>query len=151
MSSRHGLPDGRQSGLEGAGLFAITEDYMNRFSIVMMALLVAGCVAHVARPRSSNESVGVSAQSQSPLAGVWKVLELSSRAPGADWTIATPPHLSLYIFTAKHYSYMFAPGAGPRRLFAGGPDQPSEAEKLAAYHSIVAGSGTYSLEGTTLR
>ena len=45
---------------------------------------------------------------------------------------------------------MFTPGAGPRRLFAGDPNQPSDAEKVAAYDSIVAGSGTYILEGTTL-
>ena len=124
---------------------------MHRFSIVLMALLIAGCVAHVATTeQASNAGVGVGAQSRSPLAGVWKVLELSSRAPGADWTVATQPYLSLYIFTPKYYSYMFAPGAGPRRLFAGGPNQPSEAEKIAAYDSIVAGSGTYILEGTTL-
>jgi hypothetical protein len=45
---------------------------------------------------------------------------------------------------------MFAPGVGPRRLFAGDPNRPSDAEKVAAYDSIVASSGTYSLKGTTL-
>jgi hypothetical protein len=58
--------------------------------------------------------------------------------------------LSVYIFTRKHYSYMFAPGVGPRRLFAGDPNRPSDAEKVAAYDSVVASSGTYILEGTTL-
>jgi len=124
---------------------------MHRFSIVLMALLMAGCVADLTTTaHSSNAPVAVGTQSRSPLEGVWKVLELSSRAPGADWTVATPPYLSVYIFTPKYYSYMFAPGAGPRRLFAGGPNQPSEAEKIAAYDSIVAGSGTYMLEGTML-
>jgi len=124
---------------------------MHRFSIVLMALLVAGGVAHVGTmEQSPNAPVGVGAQSRSLLAGVWKVLEVSSRVPGAEWTVATPPYLSVYIFTPKHYSYMFSPGAGPRKLFAGGPNQPSEAEKIAAYDSIVAGSGTYILEGTTL-
>lgn len=92
----------------------------------------------------------VGGQPQSLLQGVWKVLEVSSRMAGADWTVATPPHLSVYIFTPKHYSYMFAPGAGPRRLFAADPNRPSDTEKIAAYDSIVASSGTYMLEGTTL-
>ena len=115
---------------------------MHRFSIVLMGLLIAGCVGHVATTeQSSNARVGVGAQSRSPLAGVWKVLELSSESSWRGWTVGTPPYLSVYIFTPKYYSYMFAPGAGPRRLFAGGPNQPSEAEKIAAYDSIVAGSG----------
>ena len=45
---------------------------------------------------------------------------------------------------------MFAPGVGPRRLFTGDPNQPSDAEKIAAYESIVGGSGTYVLTGTML-
>jgi hypothetical protein len=124
---------------------------MRRVLIVSMVLLIAGHVADVTTTqRSSNVAVGVGAQSPSPLEGVWKILEVSSRVPGADWTVATPPYLSLYIFTPKHYSYMFAPGVGPRRRFAGDLNRPSNAEKVAAYDSIVAGSGTYILEGTTL-
>src|SRR5688500_19777757 len=65
-------------------------------------------------------------------------------------TISSPPKLNVYHYTPKYYSDIFAPAAGPRRPFAGGPNQPSEAEKIAAYDSIVAGSGTYILEGTTL-
>ena len=118
------------------------------FSIVLVVLLIAG---HVATTEPlSDAGVNAAAQSRSPLQGVWKVLDVSFRVPGADWTVATPPYLSIYIFTPKHYSYMFTPGAGPRRLFAGDPNQPSDAEKVAAYDSIVAGSGTYILEGTTL-
>jgi hypothetical protein len=49
----------------------------------------------------------------------------------------------------KHYSYMFAPGVRPRRLFAD-PHQPTDAEKIAAYDSLVAGSGTYMLVGSAL-
>ena len=124
---------------------------MHRVSIVLMVLLIAGHVAQIAtNGQSLNAAVGVRAQSRSPLAGVWKVLEVSSRVPGAEWTVATPPYLSVYIFTPKHYSYMFTPGVGPRRLFAGDPNRPSDAEKVAAYDSIVASSGTYILKGTTL-
>jgi hypothetical protein len=124
---------------------------MRRVAIALIALLVAGHVAHVATTgQSSGAPVSVGARARSPLEGVWKILEVASRAPGADWTVVTPPYSSVYIFTPKYYSYMFAPGAGPRRLFAGDPNQPSAAEKIAAYDSIVAGSGTWVLEDTTL-
>src|SRR5687768_9009804 len=123
---------------------------MHYGSIVLMLLMLGSYVEQVAPREQSSNAAGVRARSRSPLEGVWKVLEVSSRLPGADWTVGTPPYLSLYIFTPKHYSYMFAPGVGPRRLFAGDPNQPSEAEKIAAYDSIVASSGTYILEGTML-
>ena len=124
---------------------------MHRVSIVLMVLLIGSYGAQVATTeQSSNAAIGVGAKSRSPLEGVWKVLEVSSRVRGADWTGATSPYVSVYIFTPRHYSYMYAPGAGPRRLFAGDPNRPSEAEKVAAYDSIVASSGTYILKGTTL-
>ena len=124
---------------------------MFRISIVLIVLLIGGHVVQVATTeQSSTAAVGVRAHSRSPLEGVWKVLEVSSRVPGGDWTLATPPYLSVYIFTPKHYSYMFAPGAGPRRLFTEDPNRPSDAEKVAAYDSIVASAGTYILNGTTL-
>ena len=39
---------------------------------------------------------------------------------------------------------------GERRLFAGDPNQPTAAENVEAYNSFVAGSGTYTLTGSTL-
>jgi hypothetical protein len=86
---------------------------------------------------------------QSVLVGVWKVTEVSVRRPGEEWVKATPG-ASLYIFTKKHYSYTFAPSATPRRLFAGDPNTPTDAEKVGAYDSFVAAAGTYVLSGTTL-
>jgi hypothetical protein len=83
------------------------------------------------------------------LHGVWKVTEVSVRKPGEDW-IKTTPGASLYIFTKRHYSYTFAPSATPRRLFAGDPNTPTDAEKVGAYDSFVAAAGTYVLSGTTL-
>jgi hypothetical protein len=81
--------------------------------------------------------------------GVWKVTEVSVRRPGEEW-IKTAPGASLYIFTEKHYSYTFAIGTGPRRLFAGDPNNPTDAEKVGAYDSFVAAAGTYVLSGATL-
>jgi hypothetical protein len=88
-------------------------------------------------------------QNQPVLHGVWKVTEVSVRKPGEDW-IRTTPGASLYIFTKKHYSYTFATSAAPRRLFAGDPNSPTDAEKVGAYDSFVAAAGTYVLSGTTL-
>ena len=122
---------------------------MHRFSIVLMALLIAGCVAHVATTeQSSNARVGVGAHTRLPLAGVWKVLELSSRAPAANWTVATPPGTRASISSRPSITVTcLRQERRPRRISAGGPNQPSEAEKIAAYDSIVAGSGTYILDG----
>ncbi len=83
------------------------------------------------------------------IAGVWKVTELLSRAPGENWTNVSP-HLSLYIFSKTHYSYMFTPGGAPRPRFAGDPNKPTEAEMVTAYKTFVAATGTYVLAGPTL-
>jgi hypothetical protein len=80
-----------------------------------------------------------------PLEGVWKVTEIAtgSNAPSP----ASPPP-SVYIFTRGHYSILRVIGTGARTLFAA--PQPTDAEKLAAYDTFVATSGTYELSGTTL-
>jgi Lipocalin-like domain len=123
---------------------------LHRLSIVLIsAFAVSGALL------SNDERVSALALTDqaSParnLQGAWKIIEVATRSPGGNWAISTPPHLSVYIFTSRHYSYMFAPGTGPRRLFVGDPNQPTDAEKVAAYDSIVAGSGTYDLTGSTL-
>ena len=122
-----------------------------RISLVLLAALFAAVAVagreHPSRARTVEEG---QTPARANLYGVWQVTEQSSRVPGADWTASAAPHLSLYIFTAKHYSYMYIPGSEPRRRFAGDPNQPTDAEKAAAYGSFVAGSGTYTLSGSTL-
>jgi hypothetical protein len=81
-----------------------------------------------------------------PLEGVWKVTEIV--ATGANASSPSSPPASVYIFTRAHYSILRATGAGPRALFK--ERQPNDAEKLAAYDTFVATSGTYELSGTTL-
>jgi hypothetical protein len=113
-------------------------------AIALIAVILAACTfaQHgIAQPPGANPATG--------LRGVWKVTELSSREPGGEWK-SLPVNSSLYIFTEKHFSYMFAPGSGPRRLYSGGPNRPSDAEKVAAYDSFVAASGTYTLSGSNL-
>ena len=125
-------------------------DLVRVISSVPATALVAACTS------AQENNIGTAPIAEAKLTpvraglrGVWKVTGLSSRAPGGEWA-ALPVNGSLYIFTEKHYSYMFATGIGPRRLFSGDPNKPSDVEKIGAYDSFVAASGTYLLSGSTL-
>jgi hypothetical protein len=120
-------------------------------------VLVLLSVAFVSAGASAQEGAPGSEAAQArhtPAAGgilgVWKVTELASRNPGAEWEIRATPYLSQYVFTEKHYSYMYVPGQTPRKTFAGDPNKPTDAEKIEAYDSLVAATGAYSLSGQTL-
>ena len=124
---------------------------MSRFiSVVLTLAFFAACTfAQEKRPPNAPTAKEKLATAPASLRGVWKVTEQLSRAPGERW-VAVTPNVSLYIFTEKYYSYMFSTGAGPRRLFSGDPNKPTDAEKVGAYNSFVAASGTYTLSGSTL-
>ena len=124
---------------------------MRCFSVVLAVFLVAGIAsARDERPARAATTGAREPQDPRDLRGVWKVTELASRAPGAQWEARATPYLSQFIFTGKHYSYMYVPGPGPRKLFAGDPNRPTDAERVEAYNSLVAAAGTYSLSGRTL-
>ena len=118
--------------------------------VVVAALLAAGMVLAGEEPTSTSIVGAESASIAAGVQGAWKITEQWSRSRGGAWTAGATPYLSIYIFTDRHYSYMFAQGRGPRRLFAGGLNRPTNAEKIAAYDTFVAGSGTYGLAGSTL-
>jgi hypothetical protein len=124
---------------------------MSRFLSVglMTAFLSMATLAQGKDPENAETSEAKSSVERAQLRGVWKVTELASRKPGEEWK-TLPIRTSLYIFTGNHYSYMFVPGAGPRRLHSGDPNKPSDADKVAAYDSFVAASGTYALSGPNL-
>ncbi|MCH7476435.1 MAG: lipocalin-like domain-containing protein [Gemmatimonadetes bacterium] len=96
----------------------------------------------------------LTAQAQSSaLQGAWTVTEVSVSTPDTSYTV-TSPQPSLYIFLKQHYSVMFVLGSEPRELFSGdepmlGSLDPTDAEKLAAYDSFIANSGTYELTDST--
>jgi len=118
-------------------------------SVVLTAVFfAAGAFAQDTRLPNTATAEEKKSSARDSLRGVWKVTELLSRAPEEGWTAVTT-NSSLYIFTEKHYSYMFA--TGQRRLFAGDPNRPTDAEKVGAYDSFVAASGTYVLSGSTLK
>jgi len=90
----------------------------------------------------------VSAQSSTKktIEGAWKVTEIV--VTGANASNVANPQPGLIIFTQKHYSVMWVPGNQPRSLFKG--EDPTDQEKIAAYNSFVANSGTYEVVGATL-
>lgn len=81
-----------------------------------------------------------------PMEGVWKVSEIV--VTGADASAVTSPQPSLLIFTRTHYSMMYVPGNKPRALKKA--EDATTDEKLAAFDSFVANSGTYEVAGSTL-
>jgi hypothetical protein len=124
---------------------------MRCFSVVLaLVFLAAGASAQDTRPAGVAAAGTTELPVRRDVRGVWKVTELASRTPGAQWEVRATPHLSQFIFTDKHYSYMYVPGADPRKLFAGDPNRPTDAEKVEAYNSVVAATGTYSLSGDSL-
>src|SRR6267142_4030788 len=93
-------------------------------------------------------SVTVAAQSGSrrSLEGAWKVAEIVVTGPDA---FTTPnPHPGLFIFTRTHYSVLLVPGKQPRALFKA--ETPTTAEKIAAFDSLAANTGTYEISDSTL-
>ena len=83
-----------------------------------------------------------------PLEGAWKRVESSLTAPDTSSTI-TSPQPSLFLFAKQHYSYLFVPGTQPRALYKE-RFEPTDAERLAAYNSFVANSGTYEITESTI-
>lgn len=81
-----------------------------------------------------------------PIEGVWRVTEVV--VTGADASTEANPQPGLIIFTRKHYSVMRVPGNQPRTLFKG--EDPTNEEKIAAYDSFIANTGTYEVAGAIL-
>ena len=78
------------------------------------------------------------AAAKNPLIGVWKVVE-SQNGPVTD--------TSLYIFTARHFSRMA--GAQSRAKFKD-PAKVTAEEKVAAFDTFSANTGTYQVSGDSL-
>jgi hypothetical protein len=83
--------------------------------------------------------------SRQTLEGVWKVTEIVITGAGAY--AVTAPQPGVFIFTKSHFSWMWVPGTQPRALFKA--QVPTTEEKLAAFDSLSASSGTYELNGST--
>ena len=105
---------------------------MKRVTVLLM------CVALL--PASLFAQAGTNARS--PLIGAWKVVETQNGA------VSQP---SLYLFTARHFSRMNTIGEKPRTKFKDSdPAKTTSPEKLAAYDTFGANTGTYEISGTTI-
>ena len=78
--------------------------------------------------------------------GVWKVRNVARQ--GRSEPIADRPFPNLILFTARHYSMVWAFGT-EQRPFATRWN-PTDAEKIERFDSLVVNSGTYEIEGNTL-
>ena len=82
--------------------------------------------------------------SNSGVQGAWGIAE---HRPMAGTPARNPA--GVFLFSATHYSIMYSTQAGPRATFADA-DAPSDSERLSAFATFVANSGTYTLNGDTL-
>src|SRR5678815_971863 len=78
--------------------------------------------------------------------GVWKVSEIVVTGAGAS--AISSPQPGLFIFTRGHYSIMYVPGNKTRALKRA--EAATTDEKVAAFDSFLANSGTYELAASTL-
>ena len=83
--------------------------------------------------------------SESPLEGAWSVASIHVTGPDSANATVQP---SLFLFGDKHYSMMRVTGTQPRALAA--TDSATDAEKLAAYNSFIANTGTYEVADSML-
>ena len=111
-------------------------------------------------------SSAASAQTKSPVEGVWKVTEvvvqqghendwLSGETSAEKTTTITTPEPGLIIFTKNHYSQLIVRGNKPRAAVPPPKDRRNltDAEKLALFEQwrvVIANAGTYEVKGSTL-
>ena len=115
-------------------------------ALLSVMLTVGGC-APAPEEQAAEEPV-----MQETLEGAWKITEESFESPDASWT-DTSPQPSLHIFAKQHYSIMLVPSgpdgrSQPRKLFS--DDERTDAEKIAAFDSFIANSGTYEVSDSSL-
>ena len=70
--------------------------------VLAIAFCATGASAQDTSPATQVAPEATRARVRADMRGVWKVTELASRAPGAEWEVRATPYLSQYIFTAKH-------------------------------------------------
>ena len=117
---------------------------MAALAVLVTVQSAAAQVKNVMPGKVTAQAKGVT---QGILQGVWKVTEFSTSVSSAS-TITTTAQPGIFIFTKKNYSIMFVSSDGPR------PDlplqNPTDAQKTAAWGPFSANSGSYEIKGTTL-
>jgi hypothetical protein len=122
--------------------------------IVSRRLVLAATVLGIASCAGSAPAIDPSAGSltATSVVGAWRLLEIASQLVGGagKWDVRPILQGGLYVFSARHYSYFYAPGPAPRPRFADG-NRPTDAERAATFTTFFAGAGMYTFDGRTLR
>lgn len=90
--------------------------------------------------------LGAQSSAKTPMEGAWKVVEVV--VTGAEAENNPSPEPGLIIFGQKHYSMMRVQGANPRTLYKA--EEPTSEEKVKAFDSFIANTGTYEVSGSTI-
>lgn len=80
------------------------------------------------------------------LDGVWQIVAVDVKGSGA--TVHNQPQPSLVIFRGDYYSWSRVTITSPRELFVA--ETPTDAERVAAYESVLFNSGKYEVSDSTL-
>jgi hypothetical protein len=90
--------------------------------------------------------LGAQTPARKPLEGAWKLVEVVVTGDRAENT--ADPQPSLFIFGQKHYSMMWIRGGEPRAPYKA--EVPTAEEKIKAFDSFTANTGTYDVSGSTI-
>ncbi len=80
------------------------------------------------------------------LDGAWQVVAVEVTGNGA--TVHSQPQPSLVLFSGEYYSWSRVTTTNPRALFVA--ETPTDAERVAAYESVLFQSGRYAVSDSTL-
>ena len=118
-------------------------------TITLVSLLaLAACQQPDTQSRSSTQSDTYDDQRVNGLEGVWRIVQAHNVDPEGQTTNGSP-QTSVVIFTTGHYSFVVTFGSETRQP-AVERWNPTDAEKIAAYNSIIVNTGTYELTDSTI-
>jgi hypothetical protein len=123
--------------------------------VTCFAFLVALLAVSCGSPQTTeSETAAVENESAGPendLIGVWEIIGSTVEFPPDmnQETVVNDTHLpGIVIFTKKYYSWVdFHGGDSLPEL----PEEPTDAQIAAVYKQLGAGTGTYELEGSSLK
>ncbi len=127
----------------------VMKTHQLRFAlIVLFSLLLAACQQPATQSASSAQTSTDDDQRENVLEGVWRI-DQAQTVDSTGQTTNDYPQTNVVIFTAGHYSFVWTFGSETRPL-AAERWNPTDAEKIEAYNSIIVNTGTYELTGSTL-
>jgi hypothetical protein len=108
-----------------------------------VVLVLVACNGGNDAPGPTNDA-SIPLAPSSGIQGAWSMADYKA----ANGTSATNPP-GVFLFSASHYSIMYSNQANARPTFADAA-APTDSEKLRAFDTFIANSGSYQLAGDTL-